>query len=283
MIETLQKKEGEHMRFLIHHKASQHWLVLLFIGTCLFGILLPAQARAASGTIADDAQVLNSTAIQQYTAPFSYTVDIFTTNVFQGSNGDFDASVQGLTSNDTNTMMGSCDPPTHQVGCELFSTNTLPAPDGTAGPTTNYQVRNGDPNKSVEIGIDVPARHIAIYSGSSVTLPQDHYGKAIQSFTNTMHQTHDNYTQATIAALNALQSASDRFWNGVRAALPWIFGGALLIGIFIFSIVARSLGWSSGRSSRYYGWGRDGGWGGGGGDFGGGGSGGGGGGASGNF
>jgi hypothetical protein len=110
--------------------------------------------------------------------------------------------------------------------------------------TANYDV-----SQSVEIGIDVPARHLAIYATSSVTISQDHYGTAIQDFANAIHQSHDNYTQATIAALNALQSASDRFWNGVDAAFPWIFFGALILGTMI---VARARGWSQGSSSGYH-------------------------------
>lgn len=270
------------MPFLLHRKAGLHWLVLLFIGSCLFGMLLPAQAQAATGVIADDAQVLNTSAVRQYTDPFSYNVDIFTTSIFQGSTADFDSSVQSLTSsNDNGTLGSSCDP-THEVGCELFRTETIPVYDGTTSSSQSILVRNsGDPDTSVEIGIDVPARHIAIYAGRSVTLPQDHYDNAIQAFANTMHQTHDNYTQAMIATLNALQRASDRFWNGVHAALPLIIPGVLIVGLIILSIVGRAKGWRSGSSSTYYhggDWG--GGFGGGGGSSGGGG---GGGGASGNF
>ena len=103
------------MQILIRCKTGLRWLVLLFISTCLFGIIWPGQASAATGTIADDAQVLNTAAIRQYSDPFSYTVDILTTNSFQGSNDDFDASVKALTSNETSDIGSSCDP-THQVG-----------------------------------------------------------------------------------------------------------------------------------------------------------------------
>jgi uncharacterized membrane protein YgcG len=101
----------------------------------------------------------------------------------------------------------------------------------------------------VEIGINVPARHLAIYSGKSVTIAQDHYSNAIQAFTNTMRQTHDNYTQATIAALNALQNASDRFWMGAHAAAPWFLLVALFVCPIIYAIVAQAMGWGSSSSS----------------------------------
>jgi hypothetical protein len=105
------------MQLLISRKASLRWLVLLFTTSCLSWMFLPAQASAATGLIADDAQVLNTTSIRQYTDQFSYTVDIFTTRDFQGSNDTFDASVKGLTSNSTIPTGSSCDPK-HQVGCE---------------------------------------------------------------------------------------------------------------------------------------------------------------------
>ncbi|HEY7418684.1 MAG TPA: hypothetical protein VH593_26130, partial [Ktedonobacteraceae bacterium] len=215
------------MQFSLCRKASLCWLALLLIGSCFCWMVWPAQASAASGVIADDAQVLNAAAIRQYTDPFSYTVDIFTTTTFRGSNDDFDASVKDLTSNDTSAMGSSCDP-TQQVGCELFSAQTVPIvtnPASGSTTSTSFLVRKGDASQGVEIGINVSTRHLAIFAGSSVTIPQDHYDTAIQTFADTMHQTHDNYTQATIAALNALQSASDRFWNGVGSALPWILLG----------------------------------------------------------
>src|SRR5579884_1729562 len=109
------------MRFLTRQKAGLHRLVLLFMGSCLCWMLLPTQARAATGIIADDAHVLDVTAIQQYTDPFSYTVDIFTTNAFQGSNDNFDASVKGLTSDEATPTSVPCDP-RDQVGCQLFNT-----------------------------------------------------------------------------------------------------------------------------------------------------------------
>lgn len=210
------------MQILIRYQTGLRWLVLLLICPCLSVMFLPAQARAATGIIADDANVLNTAAIKQYTDAFSYTINIFTTRVFRGSDADFDLSVHGLTSNYTNVSY-PCDP-TQQVGCELFSPQTISGVDGglltsVASPTTFLQ-RNDDANQSVEIGIDIPTRHLAIYAGSSVTIPQDHYENAIQAFATTMHQSHDNYTQATTATLNALQSASDRFWNGIGAASP---------------------------------------------------------------
>jgi hypothetical protein len=290
------KQGREYMQILIRWKTGLRWLVLLFICSCLCVMFLPAQARAATGVIADDAHVLDSAAVQQYTDPFSYTVNIFTTRVFRGSDADFDKSVQGLANYNPSDSGPAypCDP-TQQIGCELFtpqtlSGNTIPGdPTPTATPPT-VLLPNYDPARSVEIGIDVPARHLAIFAGQSVTLPQDHYENAIQAFAAAMHQSQDNYTQATIAALNALQSASDRFWNGVHAALPWIFLGALLLVLIIFAIVARALGWNSGNSSgygwrnynNYNNWDSGGGGGFGGGDSGSGG-GGGGGGASGNF
>ena len=102
------------MRFLTRQKAGLHRLMLLFIGSCLCWMLLPTQARAATGTIADDAHVLDAAAIHQYTDPFSFTVDIFTTSIFQGSNDDFDASVKGLTRGYSTSIGSFCDP-THQV------------------------------------------------------------------------------------------------------------------------------------------------------------------------
>src|SRR5947209_12643726 len=118
------------MRFLTRQKAGLHRLVLLFIGSCLCWMLLPTQARAATGTIADDAHVLDAAAIHQYTDPFSFTVDIFTTSIFQGSNDDFDASVKGLTTGYSTSIGSFCDP-THQVGCQLFNTDTVPIPEVT--------------------------------------------------------------------------------------------------------------------------------------------------------
>ena len=267
-------------------------LVLLFIGMCLCWMLLPAQARAATGTIADDAQVLDTATIHQYTDQITYTVDIFTTRVFQGSKDDFDTSVKGLTSNDMKPTSSSCDP-THQVGCELF-TFFGKAATGTADTSysTSFALRNSDATQSIEIGIDVPARHLAIYAGTSVTIAQDHYANAIQAFANTMHQTHDNYTQATVDALNALQNADDRFWLSAHAAGPWLLVIALFVGAIIFSIVAQVNGWTSSSSGNYNRWRNDDSWnsgssggssGGGTSDWGGGGGGGGGGGASGNF
>jgi hypothetical protein len=263
------------MQFLICQKAGLRRLVLLFSGFCLCWMLSPMQARAATGTIADDAQVLNTTTIRQYTDQFSYTVDIFTTRDFQGSNDAFDASVQGLTSDSTVPTGASCDPK-HQVGGELFSS------------TSGFMWRNSDATQSIEIGIDVPVRHLAIYSGKGVTITQDHYNNAIQAFADTMHQTHDNYTQATIAALNDLQNANDRFWDGVRAQSPWFLLGALVVGAILFSMFANAMGWKTSSSDGYesrrnYNSRNNGGGGGnsGGGGFGGGG--GGGGGASGNF
>ncbi len=149
--------------------------------------------------------------------------------------------------------------------------------------------RRSSAYQSVEIGIDVPARHLAIFSGKSVTIEQDHYDSAIRAFADTMHQTHDNYTQATIAALNALQSASDRFWDGVRAAVPWVLLVVLVVGAIIYfngagnqGETSTSSGGSSYRRHTYDSWNSGGGGGsssGGTGDD----SGGGGGGASGNF
>lgn len=120
------------MRFLIRQKAGLCGLVFLFIGSCLCWMPLPEQARAATGIIADDAHVLDITAIHQYTDPFSSTVDIFTAEVFQGSNNDFDASVKGLTSDSTIPAGSFCDPK-HQVGCDLFDSVTMPgAPNTTS-------------------------------------------------------------------------------------------------------------------------------------------------------
>jgi hypothetical protein len=256
LLETHHKKEGiEHMHLLIRRKAGLRWLALLFIGSCFACLFWPGQVSAATGTIADDAQVLNTAAIRQYTDPFSYTVDIFTTTIFKGSNSDFDASVKGLTSNTTGTGSGTYCDPTQQVGCELFSTQTVPGstyPGGFNIPSTSFLVRNGDADQSVEIGVDVSTRHLAIYAGSGVTIPQSHYNNAIQVFAATMQRTHDNYTQATMDALNALQSASDRFWNGVRAGLPWIVLAVLIVGSLIVSLVMRANG--LGGSSRSYGW-----------------------------
>lgn len=285
------------MRLLTRQRAGLlSRLVLLFIGSCLCWMLLPAQARAATGTIADDAQVLDTATIHQYTDQITYTVDIFTTRVFQGSNDDFDASVKGLASNDTKPTGSSCDP-THQVGCELFTffgTAPTPVATGTADTSysTSFALRNSDANQSIEIGIDVPARHIAIYTGKSVTIAQDHYDSAIQAFADTMHQTHDNYTQATVAALNALQNATDRFWLSAHAAGPWLLLIALFVGAIIFSIVAQANGWTSSSSGNYNRWRNNDSWNSGGSSSGGsssggtsdwGGGGGGGGGASGNF
>src|SRR5581483_10697963 len=125
-------------------KAGQLRLVLLFIGICFCWIVLPSQARADTGTIADDAQVLKTATIRQYTDQFTYTVDIFTTRDFQGSNDTFDTSVQGLTSDsvtpttfttptdtsitpttsmtptDSSTPTTPVCDPKQQVGCELF-------------------------------------------------------------------------------------------------------------------------------------------------------------------
>jgi hypothetical protein len=240
------------MRIKICWKTGLRWLVLLLICSSLSVVFWPAQAQAATGVIADDAEVLNTAVIKPYTDAFSYTVNIFTTRVFRGSDADFDSSVHGLTSNDTNVPY-PCDP-TQQIGCELFSPQTIPEYDGILTPvasTTTIMQRNDDANQSVEVGIDVPARHLAIFAGSQVTIPQDRYENAIQAFADTMHQSHDNYTQATVAALNALQSASDRFWNGVRAAGPWIFLGVVCLAGIIFTLVARAMGWNGGNSSGY--------------------------------
>ena len=260
------------MRFLTRQKVSPYRLMLLFIGSCLCCMLLPIQARAATGTIADDAHVLDIAAIQQYTDPFSYTVDIFTTKAFQGSNDDFDASVKGLTSDEATPAVSPCDP-RYQVGCQLFNTFTMPgvsSPDDSSISTpaatstvdsnnpapaatstadssasTSFSVRQSDASQSVEIGIDVPTRHLAIYSGASVTIPQDNYNNAIQTFANTMHQTHDNYTQATIAALKTLESATDRFWHDNGRGLLI----ALLIVLLIVSAIVMLNKYGQGPSS----------------------------------
>jgi ABC-type cobalt transport system substrate-binding protein len=242
------------MQFLTRQKAGLYRLVLLFIGSCLCWMLLPMQARAATGIIADDAQVLNVAAIHQYTDPFSYTVDIFTTRAFQGSDEDFDASVKGLTSDYATPTVSPCNP-RYQVGCQLFSPYTVPIPIATgtadASDTTSFSTRNSGADLSVEIGIDVPARHLAIYSGQQVTISQDHYNNAIQAFADTMHQTHDNYTQATIAALNALENATDRFW---RAAEPWGLVALLIAVVIVFTVATRKGRWGSSDDDgdRYY-------------------------------
>jgi hypothetical protein len=234
------------MPFLNRQKVGRLRLVLLFIGICLCWIVLPTQARATTGTIADDAQVLNTATISQYTDKFTYTVDIFATRDFQGSNDAFDASVQGLTSDeitptpfptptDSSTSTPSSTPidsitpttitcdPKYQVGCQLFDTSL------------GVMLRQSDATDSIEIGIDVSARHLAIYSGKGVKITQDHYDNAIRVFADTMHQTHDNYTQATIAALNALQNDNDRFWDGVRAQAPWFLLVALVVGVILYA------------------------------------------------
>src|SRR5579884_144789 len=136
-LECVKRIRSKRMQFLNRQKAGQLRFVLPFIGICLCWIVLPTQARAETGTIADDAQVLNTATIRQYTDKFTYTVDIFTTRDFQGSRDAFDTSVQGLTSEsvtpttfttptttatptDTSTTtISSCDPK-QQVGCELF-------------------------------------------------------------------------------------------------------------------------------------------------------------------
>lgn len=266
------------MQLFTPTKAGLRWLALLCIGFCLCWLLVPAQARAATGYIADDAHVLDTTTIQSYTDPFSYTVDVYTTTAFTGSNAEFDASVQELAQESSMGDGLDCTP-TQQVGCE-------PVP--YASPETYALESSGSSDKSVEIGINVKDRHIAIYGGENVTIAQDHYNKAITAFSTTMHQTHDNYTQATIAALNALEDAGDRFWSGVGHAIPWILLGALFLGFIILRLVGYSQGWwpasSSGSRSRssegYHDWSGGGGgdWGGGSSDSGGGGSG-----ASGNF
>lgn len=233
------------MPFLTRQRAVRQGVALLIIGLSLGWLLLPTQARAATGTIADNAQVLNKATIQQITDQFSYTVDIFTTSDFQGSNDAFDAAVKQLT-NDQITVNGPCDIK-HQVGCSLYDLNAF---GSLSDPNTPHvALRNTAASESIEIGIDVPARHLAIYSGKSVTIIQDHYDNAIQVFASTMHQTHDNYTQGTVAALNALENDSDRFWKGVRSAGPWLGLVALLAAPLIFALVSQAMGWKTPNSS----------------------------------
>ena len=268
------------LQFLRHQRVRLCCrLTLLSLGCCLCLLLLPAQARALTyGYIKDDAHVLNAKAVQQSAEPLSYDVDIYTTKSFRSSTADFDASVQKLAKSDTH--YGSCDP-AQQVGCE----------PGTFGGSTYYSVETSNySGNSVEIGIDVSQRHIAIYGGKNVSIDQKHYIKAITAFRNTMHQTHDNYTQATMAVLNTLETTADRVDKWLISRWP----GFLMLFVFIVIwIVVSERGWlkSSSESSSddwrgtdpWSGGGGYGGYGGygGGGGFGGGG--GGGGGASGNF
>lgn len=265
------------------YKLSLNWIWISGIIACLGWLLLPAQSLATTGTIADHADVLDTATVQQTTDSFSYTVDIFTTRTFAGSNSDFDGRVKELASSssaDTSTT-NACDP-VKDIGCELYTQVAVPASNFSFAERINL------PDTSVEVGIDVATRHIAIDGGSSVKIENARYDQAITAFANTMHQTHDDYTQATIATLNTLESSSDRFWKGVSNALPYILIGGILIALFIAAAISRTAYQKGYYGSRYGGrnsWGGGGGFGGGGSGSSGGGGGGssGGGGASGNF
>jgi hypothetical protein len=280
-----------------NHSQRLASLILFMVGICLLTLTFSTTAKAATGVIGDDAHVLDTAAIRPTSDALSFKVNIFTTNIFKGSTSDFDTATQQLTSQESYAISQPCDPTT-QVGCDLYQNDGLNIPDfssptvvaGTpipsaSNPAASIEVRNDDPSASVEVAIDVKDRHIAIFAGDNITLPSNHYQQAIDSFASTMHQTRDNYTQALIAALNSLQSAADRFWNGVSHALPFVFIGIVIIAAFLLSLVFR--GNNSYRTNGYQhnNW-DSGSWGGGGGgNSGGGNSGGGtgGGGASGNF
>src|SRR2546430_16668656 len=94
MKKTLDPRKGP------HHPHPTQGLYIKFAAALTISLALllmtSAAALAATGTIQDDAHVLDSAKVKATADQLSATVDIYTTKIFNGSNDEFDAQTKVL-------------------------------------------------------------------------------------------------------------------------------------------------------------------------------------------
>ncbi len=97
-----------------------------------------------------------------------------------------------------------------------------------SGSTSSFdQTAKGSINSSnkIVIAIDTVHRHLAIVGGSSVSLTNNQYADARNAFANSF-RSDNNYTSATVAALQSLQGVS----SGGAFSVPGVNGGGFSWG-----------------------------------------------------
>lgn len=84
----------------------------------------------------------------------------------------------------------------------IYTTNTFTGDQNALNQSTRDQLPD---QSAIAIGIDTVQRHLAIESGTGVKLSNSQASDAVSAFANNFHG--GDYTGATIAAINSLQSA----------------------------------------------------------------------------
>lgn len=137
----------------------------------------------------------------------------------------------------------------------IYTTNTF---NGTSSSFNQQTASHISASNLIVMAIDVRNRHLAIVGGKSVPLSNSQYNDAIQSFVND-YRSNQNYTSATVAALNTLNndlgaSSGGGFLpstgrSGFNPGSGWIccIGLLVIAGVLFFVFRNRRRGMGMGR------------------------------------
>ena len=134
----------------------------------------------------------------------------------------------------------------------IYTTKTFNGDQNALNQRTREQLPNQD---SIAIGIDTVQRHLSIESGTNVKLSDSQASDAVSAFRNNYNG--GDYTGATIAAIDSLQSAltgGGSSSNPVGVVIGILIAlGAIILAVFAVIRFRRRPPQSGGRGGRWIG------------------------------